>query len=81
MKKPMKSVSGCYNYKGFPLVLLAVGHNGEKAKGCQRPCFDMCGVAHHAEDTLDRAPDPTDDIAALQNQQGVMCWKTTTGIF
>ena len=28
-----------------------IGHNGVKTEGCQRHCFDMCGVAEHAEDT------------------------------
>ena len=27
------------------------GHHGAKAKGCQRYCFNMCGVAQYAEDT------------------------------
>ena len=30
------------------------GHHGAKAKGCQRHCFYMCGVAQHAEDTPGR---------------------------
>ena len=34
------------------------GHNGAKAKGCQRQCFDMCCVAQHA----DRASNPADKI-------------------
>ena len=37
-------------------------------------CFNMCGVAQHAEDTLggaDRTPTPADDITALQNEQVV----------
>ena len=29
----------------------ATGHNVTKAVGCQSQCFDMCGVAQHAEDT------------------------------
>ena len=27
------------------------GYHGAKAKGCQRHCFYMCGVAQHTEDT------------------------------
>ena len=100
MKKPQKSVSDYYNYKGsFSMVLLALvdaeyrflgvdcGSSGSssdaqifnwsdlrekiedgtlkipppeplgaeepetKSKGCQIHCFDLCGVAQHAEDT------------------------------
>ena len=48
------------------------GHNGAKAKGCQRDCFDMCCVAQHAESTPRRPRQGThqaDDTAALQNEQ------------
>ena len=47
------------------------GHNEAKAENCQRHCFDMCGVAQHAEDTPEwsRWGTPSDDIAALQNVQ------------
>ena len=51
-------------------------HNGAKAKGCQRHCFDMCCVAQHAKDTtgaVDRAPTPADDIAVLQNEKVGVC--------
>ena len=51
------------------------GHHGAKAKGCQRHCFKMCGVAQHAENTregtADRAPTPASDIVALQIEQMV----------
>ena len=30
------------------------GHQAPKAKGCQRHCFYMCGVAQHAEETPGR---------------------------
>ena len=27
-----------------------IGHSGAKALGCERHCFDMCGIAKHADD-------------------------------
>ena len=35
------------------------GHDGAKATGCQRHCFDMCCVAQHTEDQEKAAMIPT----------------------
>ena len=41
--------------------------NGAMAKGCERHCFDKCGVAEETyHGRADRAPAPADDIATLQ---------------
>ena len=47
------------------------GHNGIKAKGCRRHCFDICCVAHQAEVTpkwSSQAPIPPVDIAAIAKE-------------
>ena len=57
-------------------------HHGAKAKGSQRHCFYMCGVAQHTEDTAGRCRQgthPSNDVAALQNEQ-VVCQMRNTGI-
>ena len=38
-------------------------HLGAKAKECHRHCFNMCGVAQHADDTSG----PTNNVIALHN--------------
>ena len=48
----------------------ATMHHGVKAKGCQRHCFYMCGVAQHTEDTT-LTPTPANDVVSLQIEQVV----------
>ena len=51
------------------------GHHGAKAKGCQRPCVYVCGVAEDAENTQAKDRNGTNKM-----DRWCLCQMRTTGI-
>ena len=49
-KRVVKNAFGILGNR-FRAQLGLTGHDGANVKGCQRHCFNMCGVAKHAEET------------------------------
>ena len=47
------------------------GHHGAKAKGCQRHSFTRVVLHNMLRAHQGRAPTPSNDVAALQNEQVV----------